>query len=223
MGARILKHKWFEALGTQHLGELGQSDVLWHRWKSMRCPFCGNPGSRVTDSRDSDEGIRRRRQCLGCGARFTTYERVYASNLMAVKRDGRREEFSRDKLMSGIRLACARRPLPTGVIEKIVDEIESQVVASGKSEILTYVIGEAVMDRLREVDQVAYIRFASVYRDFEDVDRFQEMLETLNKGDDQASKAQLALFKDAMALESERKPRRGRKPGVPAKPTVGEG
>ena len=187
----------------------------------MHCPFCGNSDSRVTDSRDSDEGIRRRRECLRCGARFTTYERIYASSLMLVKRDGRREEFSRDKLMAGIRLACARRPLPTGVIEKIVDDIESQVVASGKSEIPSHVIGEAAMDRLKEVDRVAYIRFASVYRDFEDLESFQEMLEALNKGDDSASKAQLALFKDALALDAEKKPRRGRRPGSPARP-VGE-
>lgn len=140
----------------------------------MNCPYCNCQDSKVIDSRDGNEAIRRRRECLGCSARFTTYERLQTAALMVVKKDGRREEFDRDKLIGGIRKACAKRPVSEETIEQMVDDIESSLRATGKGEIASSVIGDLVMNELRRLDGVAYIRFASVYRDFADIDEVRE-------------------------------------------------
>jgi len=140
----------------------------------MRCPYCGYEDSRVIDSRDAGEGIRRRRQCLECGSRFTTYERAQATTLLVIKKDGRREEFSREKLIAGIRKACAKRPVSHETIEELVDDIEAELHKSGRGEVATSTIGDMVMERLRQLDGVAYIRFASVYRAFADIEEVRE-------------------------------------------------
>lgn len=145
----------------------------------MKCPYCGYERSKVTDSRNASESVRRRRRCLRCGQRFTTYERVQAANLVIIKKDKRREEFNRDKLMTGIRKACEKRPLATGTIEKLVDDIESQLQQLGKPEISSSVIGEMVMERLKRLDHIAYIRFASVYREFADLGSLKQEVDTL--------------------------------------------
>ncbi len=145
----------------------------------MKCPYCGDVESRVIDSRDVNEGVRRRRQCLACQARFTTYERVQSASLVVIKKDGRREEFDRDKLTAGMRKACEKRPLPVGVVDKLADDIESELYRLGKSEISGAVIGDMVMDGLKALDYIAYIRFASVYRDFADITALKEEVDTL--------------------------------------------
>ena len=143
------------------------------------CPFCNHDDSKVVDSRDSGDGIRRRRQCLRCDRRFTTYERVHAREVLVNKRDGRSEEFSRDKLWSSLTKACAKRPMRPGTIDRLVDEIETAVIESGKSEIPARSVGDLVMERLRDLDRVAYIRYASVYRDFRDIEAFREEVNAL--------------------------------------------
>ena len=145
----------------------------------MRCPYCGHQESGVIDSRDAGEGIRRRRECKQCGLRFTTYERIQTTSLLVIKRDGRREEFNRDKLLNSIRIACAKRPLPTGAIERTLDEIEAELQKLGRAEVPTSTIGEMVIERLKKLDRVAYIRFASVYRDFADLETFKEEVEAM--------------------------------------------
>ncbi len=145
----------------------------------MNCPYCGYDNSKVIDSRDVNDGIRRRRQCLKCDSRFTTYERLQPANLFVIKKDRRREEFNRDKLLSGIRKACEKRPLPTGAIDKLADEIESELDSQGKAEISSTVIGDIVMERLKNLDYIAYIRFASVYRDFTDITALKREIDTL--------------------------------------------
>ena len=138
----------------------------------MRCPQCGTRETRVVDSRDLDDAatIRRRRECASCSARFTTYERVEAARLVVLKRDGSRQEFDRDKLASGIRKALTRRPVPESAAEQAADEIEVELRAAGTSEIPSSRIGQMAMAKLRAVDQIAYIRFASVYQSFEDLE-----------------------------------------------------
>lgn len=140
----------------------------------MRCPYCGHNDSKVIDSRDVNEAIRRRRECLECSARFTTYERLQAVSLLVIKKDGRREEFNREKLIIGIRKACAKRPVSQETIEQMVDDIEDRLRKSGKAEVDASTIGDMVMERLRHLDGIAYIRFASVYRAFADVDEVRE-------------------------------------------------
>ena len=147
----------------------------------MNCPYCGFEDSKVIDSRASEGGIRRRRQCLACGQRFSTIERTELGVLLVAKKDGRREEFSRDKILSGVRRACEKRPIPLGAIEALVDDIEARVHALGKAEVPTRFIGELVMERLRDLDDVAYIRFASVYRAFRDVEDLKEELAALER------------------------------------------
>jgi transcriptional repressor NrdR len=168
----------------------------------MKCPYCGFEDSKVTDSRAMEGGIRRRRECLSCGQRFTTAERVELGGLMVVKKDGRREEFSRDKLLLGVRKACEKRPVPYGSVEALVDDVETQVHAQGKAEVPTSFIGELVIDRLRDLDEVAYIRFASVYRAFRDVEDLKEELAILeqNRAQPAAATGQLPLL-PAEALE----------------------
>src|SRR4030042_701922 len=145
----------------------------------MKCPRCSGIESKVVDSRSVDEGIRRRRQCLVCGARFTTYERVQPKSIFVIKKDGRHEEFNREKLLVGVRKACEKRPLPTGAIDKLVDNIESDLYQLGKNEIATSIIGDKVMDRLQELDHIAYIRFSSIYRDFTDISTLKEAVDQL--------------------------------------------
>jgi transcriptional repressor NrdR len=177
----------------------------------MKCPYCGFEDSKVTDSRAMEGGIRRRRECLSCGQRFTTAERVELGGLMVVKKDGRREEFSRDKLLLGVRKACEKRPIPQGAVEALVDDVETQVHAQGKAEVPTSFVGELVIDRLRDLDEVAYIRFASVYRAFRDVDDLKEELAALEQSRAQpaAASGQLPLL-PAEALEGLPARRRGR-------------
>ena len=149
----------------------------------MRCPFCLNMDSKVLDSRQTEEGasIRRRRECTACGKRFTTYERLDEVPLMVVKKDGRREPFARTKILNGILRACEKRPISLQTIEEMVDKIEKTVRANLEHEASSGAIGELVMEHLRELDDVAYVRFASVYRQFTDIDRFIEELEQLRK------------------------------------------
>ena len=144
----------------------------------MRCPFCGNLEDRVVDSRESREGdvIRRRRECAACERRFTSYEKIEAPTFQVVKRDQRREPYDRVKLMKGLQVACRKRPVPQAELERIADAIEQSMTDAGEREISSQRLGTMVMDRLRELDPVAYVRFASVYRRFEDVDAFVKEL-----------------------------------------------
>jgi transcriptional repressor NrdR len=159
----------------------------------MKCPFCSHLGDKVVDSRESKEGevIRRRRECLECGKRFTSYERIDEIPYMVVKKDGRRERFERHKVLSGLLLACRKRPFTPDQLERIVDEAESFLVDSPERERTTHEIGELIMNRLKAIDTVAYIRFASVYRDFTDVREFKEELERLLTAKDQTAKRRL--------------------------------
>lgn len=145
----------------------------------MQCPYCGHPHSKVTDSRVVESGIRRRRECSSCELRFTTYERVQASPLMVSKQDNRREEFNREKLASGIRKACTKRPVASRTVDKMVDDIEAEMQQLGNAEVSTTSLGTMVMERLRELDRVAYIRYASVYRAFQDIESFEEVVRDL--------------------------------------------
>jgi len=147
----------------------------------MRCPQCGNRDTRVVDSRDLDDGatIRRRRECGTCSTRFTTYERVEAARLVVVKRDGVRQEFDRDKLAAGLRKALTRRPVPDGAAERAADEIEAILRAEGMTEVPSSRIGGLAMAKLRELDQIGYIRFASVYQSFEDLEDLKREVDTL--------------------------------------------
>ncbi len=145
----------------------------------MKCPYCGYGDSKVIDSREVNEGIRRRRECLGCRARFTTYERLQPAGLFVIKKDRRREEFSQEKLLSGIRKACEKRPLPTGAIDKLAMDIEAKLYQSGRSEVPSSVIGDLVMAGLKNLDYIAFIRFASVYRDFADITDLKREVDTL--------------------------------------------
>jgi len=147
----------------------------------MTCPFCGYRQDRVIDSRESKEGdlIRRRRQCLSCGRRFTTYERIDEIPYMVVKKDGRREKFDRQKVLNGLLRACEKRPISMANLAELVDEVEARLSDDSDREITTTEIGEMLMERLRNLDKIAYVRFASVYRDFKDVDAFFSELEAL--------------------------------------------
>jgi transcriptional repressor NrdR len=150
----------------------------------MRCPFCDANRDRVVDSRESRDGevIRRRRECLECGRRFTSYEQIEGIPYMVVKHDGRREEFSRKKLLGGLMTAAQKRPIPMKRLEEIVDAAEALLHQREDREITTQEIGGFVMDRLREIDQVAYVRFASVYRRFDDIAEFRDVLKNLLTG-----------------------------------------
>ncbi len=147
----------------------------------MKCPFCSNPDSKVIDSRPADDGarIRRRRVCPTCGRRFTTYEAIETAPVLVVKRDGSRQPFDRNKLILGMLRACAKRHVDSAVIERAVDEIEMSLVNSFIKEVPSNVIGGLVLDKLKDIDEVAYIRFASVYRDFNDVQSFIDELNRL--------------------------------------------
>jgi len=147
----------------------------------MKCPFCTDFDNKVVDSRLSGESdvIRRRRECLGCGRRFTTYERVEDILPMVIKKDDRREPFDRNKILSGIQTACQKRPVPVAVMEEIVERIEKSVQEKGDKEIKSSTIGETVMLELHDLDEVAYVRFASVYRSFKDINEFMDELKDM--------------------------------------------
>jgi len=147
----------------------------------VTCPFCGHREDKVTDSRESKEGdvIRRRRECLKCERRFTTYERSDEVPYMVVKRDGRREKFDRQKILEGILKACEKRPIPMPKLAEVVDEVEAKLADNPEREISTTEIGEMLMDRLKTLDKIAYVRFASVYRDFQDIEAFLTELKDL--------------------------------------------
>jgi transcriptional repressor NrdR len=147
----------------------------------MNCPFCGFLQDRVIDSRESKEGdvVRRRRQCLSCERRFTTYERIDEIPYMVVKKDGRREKFDRQKVLTGLIKACEKRPIGMGKLAEIVDEVEGRLMESAEREMPTTEIGELLMERLRGLDKIAYVRFASVYRDFQDVEAFLSEIKDL--------------------------------------------
>ena len=146
----------------------------------MKCPFCGEMDNKVIDSRVSKDGsvIRRRRECLMCSRRFTTYEHIEEIPIMIIKKDGRREVFSRDKVRSGLKKACQKRDISMNVIEEFVDELERDLRETGEKEIPSSVLGEKVMIKLHELDDVAYVRFASVYREFKDVNDFVSELKS---------------------------------------------
>ena len=173
----------------------------------MRCPYCGHSDSKVTNSREADSGIRRRRECRSCGVRFTTYERVQSTALLISKQDNRREEFNREKLVSGIRKACAKRPISSRTIEKMVEDIEAELQHLGQGEVPTSIVGEMVMERLQKVDRVAYIRYASVYRDFQDIESFELAVKDLREGNTQLSLPELGTGRI-------RRRRRGARPVV---------
>lgn len=149
----------------------------------MRCPFCGHTEDRVVDSRESREGdvIRRRRECIRCERRFTSYEKIEMVPFQVVKRDQRREAYEREKLMRGLRIACRKRPVPAATLESLADEIEAAMQESADREISSGDLGNLVMARLRELDQVAYVRFASVYRRFDDLEEFVRELTQLRE------------------------------------------
>lgn len=147
----------------------------------MRCPFCANPESKVVDSRSSKEGdsIRRRRECLACGRRYTTYERIEEVAQMVIKKDGRREAFDRWKIKSGILKACEKRPVSLEQVDALIDDVERALFNSSEHEVSTDTIGLSVMERLKKLDEVAYVRFASVYRQFKDLNEFMTELKDL--------------------------------------------
>lgn len=147
----------------------------------MKCPFCGHLEDKVVDSRPTDEGvvIRRRRECLGCGERFTTYEKVETMQLIVIKKDGIRQPFDRQKLINGVIKSCEKRPVSVAQIEELVDDIEKQLLNTMRKEVTSVEIGELLMKKLKDLDQVAYVRFASVYREFKDVDTFMEELKKI--------------------------------------------
>ena len=145
----------------------------------MKCPYCSNKGLKVTNKRESPEGIRRRRECLKCKKRFTTYEKISNEDFYIVKKDKSREKFSREKLESGIEKAFEKRPVSKEKIEKMINEIEEQLRRKGKREINSSIVGELIMKKIKKLDNVAYIRFASVYRDFQDIKDFKNELKEL--------------------------------------------
>ena len=150
---------------------------MWGR--PVNCPFCGYSDSKVIDSRDVNDGIRRRRQCLQCDLRFTTYERLERASLFVIKKDGRREDFKREKLLRSIQIAVQKRPLPGVSPDTLTDDIETEIYQLGKTEIHSRTIGDIVMGRLKKLDHISYIRYASVYREFEDITDLKEEVDSL--------------------------------------------
>ncbi len=147
----------------------------------MKCPFCGILEDKVVDSRLSKEGeaIRRRRECFSCKQRFTTYERVEEMALMVIKKDGRREAFDRQKILLGLKKACEKRPISVMTLEEVANNIEKRLLERGDTEISSSIVGEEVMNRLMDLDKIAYVRFASVYKDFKDTSQFEEELRAI--------------------------------------------
>jgi transcriptional repressor NrdR len=183
----------------------------------MNCPFCAHPDTKVTDSRPDQGGIRRRRECLsesgGCGMRFSTIERVELAGVSLVKKDGELEEFDREKIIKGVRKACEKRPIPSGAIEALADAVQKEIYAQGKAEVPSSFVGELVMERLRGLDHIAYIRFASVYRAFADVDELADELAALKAGWTRPNVPpdQLALIPDVAPGAAPAKPKRRRR------------
>ena len=177
----------------------------------MNCPYCGHYDSKVIDSRDVNDGIRRRRQCLRCELRFTTYERLQPASLFVIKKDDRREEYDREKLLIGIRKACEKRPLSGRTVEDIVDEIEAALYQTGKTEIPTQEIGDIVMVKLKKLDHIAYIRFASVYREFTDITHLKEEVDTLAGNMTIHTADQLPLLPPEESVPTSRPPIRNRR------------
>ena len=182
----------------------------------MQCPNCGDSNTHVADSRNSGQEVRRRRECGHCGARFTTYERLQRANLQVVKRDGRRDDFDPEKLLRSLRLACAKRPIPSGALEKLASEIESDLHELGRADIPTSVIGDTALARIRELDPVAYVRYASVYRDFDTLQGFIEEVRGFQTEPQASSESpgQLALIPNAYAVPAKRPGRKGRRPRI---------
>ena len=145
----------------------------------MKCPYCGASDSRVIDSRPVDEGIRRRRECIACQKRFTTYEQVAGGLPLVVKSDGRREEYDRQKLLAGVRKACTKRPIPAEAIENLVSQVEDELLNSGRAEVKSDAIGQLTLEKLRDLDKVAYIRFASVYLRMSDLESLKKEVDRL--------------------------------------------
>jgi transcriptional repressor NrdR len=175
----------------------------------MRCPYCTSLDNKVVDSRMGKEGesIRRRRECLKCGGRFTTYERVEEVLPSVIKKDGRREPFDRSKILSGLKKACEKRPISMEVLERSADEIEKALQEKGLKEVPSTVIGEEVMERLHRLDEVAYVRFASVYRSFKDINEFMsELKDILNSKEMTAPKDGTVAEKPEKADEKNKKP-----------------
>jgi transcriptional repressor NrdR len=164
----------------------------------MKCPHCGYNDSKVLDSRDVADSIRRRRQCFSCQGRFTTYERIQKIGLFVIKKDKRRELFDKSKLLNGIRKACEKRPITAHIIDKLTDDIEAELYKQGKQEVTSTVIGDMVMSRLKIIDHIAYIRFASVYREFADITRLKQEVDSLAVGVNKttSASAQLPLLFD---------------------------
>ncbi len=160
----------------------------------MNCPYCGYTDSKVIDSRDVNDGIRRRRQCLRCDSRFTTYERLQPAGIFVIKKDGRREEFDREKLLTGVRKACDKRPLASGAVAGLVDDVEAELYRTGRAEVPSAAIGDMVMLRLKSLDHIAYIRFASVYRQFQDITTLKEEVDSLAGFSPKPPADQLPLF-----------------------------
>jgi transcriptional repressor NrdR len=188
----------------------------------VRCPFCQARDSRVTDSRAADDGIRRRRQCFSCGERFTTIEAVQVANVCVLKRDGRREEFRRDKLLAGLRKACSKRNVAVPALEAAAVDIEARVVGDGRAEVPSTFIGELAMEALRSLDHIAYIRFASVYRPFADLSALKEAVAALEGGhaaDESDATVQLSLPAPEGPEPIERPSIVGRLPGGTARIT----
>jgi len=182
----------------------------------MQCPFCGDDDSRVTDSRAVGDGIRRRRECQRCTARFTTYERVQSAGMLVIKKDGRREPFSREKILQGLQKACEKRPLEAAAISELADGLETRVQEEGLIEIPTALIGEWAMEALRGLDQIAYVRFASVYRAFADVGALREMLDEFDGGiSERTPREQLPLLNEATLEQLREAPTRGRTRLIP--------
>lgn len=164
----------------------------------MNCPHCGHNDSKVLDSRDVDDGVRRRRQCLRCDWRFTTYERIQKSGLFVVKKDKRRENFDKGKILNGLRKACEKRPVASVKLQEIADVIEADLQRQGLQEIPSTAIGDMVMAKLKDLDHIAYIRFASIYREFADITMLKQEVDSLAIGlsKSRKSSAQLPLITD---------------------------
>jgi transcriptional repressor NrdR len=197
---------------------LDKHNILWYLYLcpqhnvvfAMNCPYCNYADCRVIDSRDAGDGIRRRRQCLKCGARFTTYERFHPGSLFVIKKDGRREEFDSTKLLGGLRKACEKRPLPTGTVDKLAEDIEAALYRQGKAEVPASAIGDMVMERLKALDHIAYIRFASVYRDFTDITTLKREVDTLLDAEASPLPGQLPLLPEEELAAAARNRRRRR-------------
>jgi len=178
----------------------------------VNCPYCGHIDSKVIDSRDVNDGIRRRRQCLRCDSRFTTYERFERASLFVIKKDGRREEFDREKLLAGVRKACDKRPLAGDAVSELVDDVEAELYQTGRSEAPSSLIGDLVMDRLKSLDHIAYIRFASVYREFADITTLKEEVDSLASHASKHPADQLPLLPmEELPVQNVKTPRRSRR------------